>query len=62
MRLFLIFIGIMAMVMGVKFVYDARPIAKRYFRLEDNNKASFNLKLAGFALLIIGALLIYLKF
>ena len=62
MRLFLIFIGILGMVMGVKFVYDARSIAKKYFRLEDNNKASFTLKLIGFAILIVGALLIYLEF
>ena len=32
MRIFLLLIAVIALVCGVKFIYDARPIVKKYFR------------------------------
>lgn len=62
MRIFLLFIGVIAAVIGVKFIYDARPIVKKYFSFGDKNDASLGLKMFGFLLLLIGSLLIYFNF
>ena len=62
MKIFLLFIGVISAVIGVKLVYDARPIVKKYFSFGDKNEASLGLKMFGFILLIIGGLLIYYNF
>lgn len=62
MKIFLLFIGVIAAVFGVKFIFDARPIVKEYFSFGDKNDATLGLKILGFLLLIIGALLIYFNF
>ena len=62
MKIFLLFIGVIAAVFGVKFIFDARPIVKEYFSFGDKNDATLGLKIVGFLLLIIGALLIYFNF
>ncbi|MCX4303480.1 MAG: hypothetical protein OSJ66_05710 [Clostridia bacterium] len=62
MKIFLLFIGVISAVMGVKFIFDARPIVKKYFSFGDKNDASLGLKIFGFLLLLIGALLIYFNF
>ena len=62
MKVFLLFIGVISAVIGVKFIYDARPIVKKYFSFGDKNDASLGLKVVGFLLLLIGALLIYFNF
>lgn len=62
MRVFLLFIGVIAAVIGVKFIFDARPIVKKYFSFGDKNDASLGLKILGFLLLLLGALLIYFNF
>lgn len=62
MRIFLLFIGVISAVIGVKFIFDARPIVKKYFSFGDKNDASLGLKVCGFLLLLIGALLIYFNF
>ena len=59
MRLFLLFIGVIATVFGVKFVFDARPIVKKYFSMGDKNEGVLAVKIFGFLLLIIGGLLVY---
>ena len=59
MNLFLLFIGVIAAVFGVKFVFDARPIVKKYFSNSDKNEGVLAVKLFGFLLLIIGGLLVY---
>lgn len=59
MKLFLLFIGVISTVFGVKFVYDARPIVKKYFSTGDKNEGVLAVKLFGFLLLIIGGLLVY---
>ena len=59
MRLFLLFIGVISAVFGVKFVFDARPIVKKYFSMGDKNEGVLAVKIFGFLLLIIGGLLVY---
>lgn len=59
MRIFLLCIAVVALISGVKFIYDARPIVKRYFGIGDKNEASLALKIAGFILTAIGVVIIY---
>ena len=62
MRVFLLLIGMIALVSGIKFIYDARPIVKKYFSFGDNNEAALGLKMLGFLLLILGGCLIYFMY
>ena len=59
LRIFLLIIGIISLVCGVKFIYDARPIVKKYFSFGDKNEASMGLKILGFLLTIIGGTIMY---
>ena len=47
MKIFLLLIGIIMLVLGIKFVYDARPIVKKYFSFGDKNDATMGLKIFG---------------
>ncbi len=58
MKVFFLLIGIISLVCGVKFIYDARPIVKKYFGFGDKNEATLGLKMVGFLLAIIGGALI----
>ncbi len=62
MRIFLLFIGIISAMAGVKFIYDARPIVKDFFSFGDKNDATLGLKLFGFILVVFGGLLLYFNF
>lgn len=62
MKVFLLLIGIITLVCGVKFVFDARPIVKKYFGFGDKNEATLGLKIFGFIFIIIGGLLLYFNF
>ena len=56
------FINLIALIMclaGVVMVYDARIITKRLFGFGDQNQATWRLKILGFIVAIIGALIIY---
>ena len=46
-------------ILGVVMVYDARIITKKIFGFGDQNQAAWGLKILGFIILIIGALIIY---
>ena len=59
MQNFMLCIGIINSVFGVKFIYDARPIVKKYFSFGDKNEAALGLKILGFVLIIIGSLIMY---
>lgn len=59
MIIFLLLIGLISLVCGVKFIFDARPIVKKYFSFGDKNEAALGLKILGFVLMIIGAIIIY---
>ena len=62
MKIFLLVIGVISAVIGVKLIYDARPIVKKYFSFGDKNEATLGLKIFGFILLIIGGILVYCNF
>ena len=62
MRTFLLIISVILLVIGVKFIFDARPIVKKYFSFGQENDATLGLKLFGFMFLVIGALIFYFKF
>ena len=46
--------------LGVILVYDARPITKKAFSFGDQNEGSLGLKIIGYAIGLIGALLVYI--
>lgn len=58
MRVFLLCIGTISLVIGIKFIFDARPIVKKYFSFGDKNEATIGLKVFGFLLSIIGGIII----
>ena len=62
MKVFLLFIGVVSAVIGVKLVYDARPIVKKYFAFGQENDATLGLKLIGFLCSVIGFIILYFKF
>ena len=62
MRIFLLFIATICLVCGVKFIFDARPIVKKYFGFGDKNEAALGLKLFGFLLMILGGILLYFNY
>ena len=45
--------------LGVVMIYDARIITKKMFGFGDQNQAAWGLKILGFIITIIGALMIY---
>lgn len=52
-------IGVIIITLGVKMIYDARPIVKMYFSFGEENDATKGLKIIGFLMSIVGGLLIY---
>jgi len=58
MQVFMLFIGIVSLVIGIKLIYDARPIAQTYFSFNDKNIAVVILKGFGFILAVVGAILL----
>ena len=59
LKTLLLIIGVLSLVCGVKFIYDARPIVKKYFSFGDKNEATLGLKMFGFMLMIIGGIIMY---
>lgn len=55
----LFIIGVLLAMLGVILIYDARPITKKVFGFGDQNDATLGLKLVGFLISIIGAILVY---
>lgn len=55
----LLILGVLGVAIGVKMIYDARPIVKIYFSFGDENEATLGLKILGFIISIIGGILIY---
>ena len=55
-------LGIILAMLGVKMIYDARPIVKEYFSFGDENEATLGMKILGFVICIIGGILLYIYF
>jgi hypothetical protein len=58
----LLILGLLLATIGVIMIYDARLITKKLFSFGDQNEATSGLKILGFIISIIGALLIYFNF
>lgn len=52
-------LGLMLATSGVIFIYDARDITKKIFSFGDVNEGAAGLKILGFVMSMIGALIIY---
>ena len=59
MNNFLIAIGTILLVSGIKMVYDARPIVKQYFSFGQENEAVLGMKILGFLFAVIGGIFLY---
>lgn len=59
LNIFLRLIGLILLIAGVIFVYDARILTKSWFGFGDQNEASLGFKILGFALCILGGILVY---
>lgn len=53
------FLALIMVMLGVIVIYDARAITKKMFGFGDQNQAAWGLKILGFIVCIIGALIIY---
>ena len=62
MNNFLLGLGVILAVIGVKLIYDARLIVKSYFSFGDENEATTGLKIVGFLVLLLGGFFIYFNF
>ena len=51
--------GLVLILIGVICIYDARIITKRFFGIGDQNEGSNGVKILGFIVAIVGALIIY---
>lgn len=52
-------IGVLLVLLGIILIYDARIITKRFFSFGDQNDATNGLKILGFLMAIMGALIVY---
>ena len=52
-------IGVLIILAGVILVYDSRLITKKFFGFGDQNEATIGMKLIGFIIAIIGAIVIF---
>ena len=59
MKIVLILIGLILDMLGVIMIYDARLLTKKLFSFGDQNEGTAGMKIVGFILAMIGALLIY---
>lgn len=55
----LLIIGLLIAMLGVIMIFDARLLTKRFFGFGDQNEASAGLKILGFIIAIVGALIVY---
>ena len=58
-KIILSIIGIIIVMLGVIMIYDARSVTKKLFGFGDQNEAALGLKIAGFIVSAIGAIIIY---
>ncbi|MBR1539764.1 MAG: hypothetical protein IJ629_01025 [Clostridia bacterium] len=58
MQTFMLFIGTITLVIGVKLIYDARLIVNKYFSVSQKNTAVIFLKVLGTFCAVLGAILI----
>lgn len=59
LNIILSIIGISIVSIGVIMIYDARYVTKNLFGFGDQNEAALGLKIAGFIISAIGAIIIF---
>lgn len=59
MNTIFLIMGTLITLLGTVMVFDARTITKKLFSFGDQNEATSGLKIIGFIIAIIGALIIY---
>ena len=59
LKVIFVIIGVIIALLGTIMVFDARYLTKKLFSFGDQNEATSGLKILGFFMAIIGALLIY---
>lgn len=59
LKVILLVIGVLVALIGTIMVFDARSLTKKLFGFGDQNEATSGMKIMGFFLAIIGALLVY---
>lgn len=59
LQIILKIIGVLIILTGVILVYDSRLITKKFFGFGDQNEATIGMKLIGFIIAIIGAIVIF---
>ena len=52
-------IAVVLMLLGVILIYDSRIITKRFFGFGDQNEGTAGLKIIGFIVVIVGAVIFY---
>ena len=52
-------IALIIVLVGVKYIFDARILTKKWFGFGDQNEATSGIKILGFIIAIIGAIIIY---
>lgn len=57
----LMIISLLLVTLGVVCIFDARVITKKMFSFGDQNEASMGLKILGFLISIIGALIFFFQ-
>lgn len=55
----LILLGLLLATAGTVFIFDARVLTKKFFSFGDQNEGSMGMKIIGFLLAIVGALIIF---
>ena len=58
MQIFLLYIGVVSLVIGVKLVYDARLIVNKYFSVTRKNSAVNFLKVLGTICSVFGIIIV----
>lgn len=58
MQIIILFIGVVLLLLGVKLIYDARLVVKKYFSVKNKNTATNILKFIGFVCSFIGVLIV----
>ena len=61
LKIILMIVGLILVAFGVICIFDARVITKRMFSFGDQNEGSMGLKIIGFIISIIGAIMIYFQ-
>lgn len=59
LKTILMIIGILTALLGTIMIFDARSLSGKLFSFGDQNEATSGLKILGFVIAVIGALLIY---